>query len=342
MEGDMPEHLKDQTPAQEPVQGDATPGAPDSPQEPAGTQEPAGKPEFFLDPDGNIGGAGLDSWVQQQPVEPKQADEPTEPDAGASGEGEPEPQEPQAQEPKADAKPGYYSPEELAALDFHEIDPSRLPPEVRPYYEEVAKTMNVAPPSVEGPQPQQPPQGDPLDALYETAKKRVEAKLGKPFDELDPKHIAALSLEVNAVAQEAQRMQRARAFVQQVASQEPYFAQIDAYAQQKLAEMPYKEAVRIQQAIAVGDVETVAKFWEETRKEWYEKTFNQKGQAPATQTTQATQPQPQAKRGPEPVAVESAGDRPVGQKPRIRADKFGQMTDDDKIEFLLKHGYVDQ
>ena len=285
-------------------------------------QAPEGSPEFFLDEDGNIQGV-FDDWGIEEPGEQVEEEEAVETEA--------QQQEPEEQsEQQAEPQPNYYSPEELARLELDQIDPSRLPPEVRPYYEAILKEANL-----EKVQQEQPDEKALYDQIQQVARQRVEQLFGEQFDELNPKHLAALAVEATKVAQQLERQMTAKQKIAELAKSEPYFAQIDQYAQEKLMELPYKEAIKIQQAMQNGDIDTLLNYWEQCRREFYEKKLGVKQeepqQKPASKPTQPTQ---------QPPKVETAGKGEAETPVQINPRDFAGLSEDEQAQMLIKLGLV--
>lgn len=286
-------------------------------------------PEFFIDADGNIQGDFSD-WVAEE-QEPASGEQQEEGVAEKQSAGEEQAETQQEAQTEQQAQTNYYTPEELARLELAEIDPSRLPPQLRPYYEELLKQQNL-----EFAQPQQETQeANIYDQIQELARKRVEEKLGEPFDELNPKHITALAVEANRVAQELEKRAMLQAKVAELAKSEPYFALIDKYAQEKLQELPYKEAIRIQQAIQNGDIDTVLQFWEQCRREFYENKLKQS----SSQQSAPAQAQ-QVQQAKQPPRVEGAGRGEEKPVKRFDPRKLAEMDEDQQVQALIEMGLV--
>ena len=272
----------------------------------------------------------------------------------------------EAKQEEAQPQKNYYSPEEIEKIGIDKLDPNRLPPELVPFYKsmqadytrktqavaeerklierlldkalshpEVAKEFMNDPDLVAAAQryPQlaqklqavsqmaQPQAVSPIKQLTEMAKKAVEQELGEEFDEFNPEHMAALTLKVQEIQQQMAQQQAVISRIQQLQTSEPHFAEIDEYAQQKLMEMPYAEAQKI-----LSDFDALIKFWEDARKEWYDKRLNQ---------NQQPQTQPQ-----NPPQVETAGAQKVETKPSFNPEMLAEMDDDEIAQFLVKQGLV--
>jgi len=272
----------------------------------------------------------------------------------------------EAKQEEAQPQKNYYSPEEIEKIGIDKLDPNRLPPELVPFYKsmqadytrktqavaeerklierlldkalshpEVAKEFMNDPDLVAAAQryPQlaqklqavsqmaQPQAVSPIKQLTEMAKKAVEQELGEEFDEFNPEHMAALTLKVQEIQQQMAQQQAVISRIQQLQTSEPHFAEIDEYAQQKLMEMSYAEAQKI-----LSDFDALIKFWEDARKEWYDKRLNQ---------NQQPQTQPQ-----NPPQVETAGAQKVETKPSFNPEMLAEMDDDEIAQFLVKQGLV--
>jgi hypothetical protein len=180
-------------------------------------------------------------------------------------------------------------------------------------------------------QPEQPK--NQFELIAEQAKRAVEQELGEEFDEFNPTHMAALAVKVQEIQQQFARQQAVHQKLAELQASEPHFAEIDRYAEQKLSQMPYAEAVKILNAMQTGDIDTLLNFWNQCRQEWYNQNLGQK------QETQP-QPQPQKLQVATPPPVESAGKGEVETKPAITPHDFAYMSDDEKAQALIKLGLV--
>ena len=167
---------------------------------------------------------------------------------------------------------------------------------------------------------------DPYEIIAEQAKQRVEMKLGEPFDEFDLRHKVAFDMEVQEITQAYQRQSYIQQKLAEIQFNEPHFAEIDRLAEQKLMQMPYAEAVKIQTALQNGDIDTVFSFWNEVRKEFYNSQLNnqQSSQTP----------------NPEPPKVEGAGQGNVETKPAVDVSELGYLDEDSQAQMLIKLGLV--
>ncbi len=292
-------------------------------------EEPQEEPEFFLDEEGNLQ-INLDDWGLEEPAGEEET---------ASAE-KPETEE-KTEESKAEPREEvqYYTPEELARLEFSQIDPSRVPPDLRPYYEAILRAEAQRKQEELKLQQQEQPQvfdeKQLYDAIQEEARKRVELKLGEKFDELNPKHLTALAIEAAKITQEVERKRIVQQKINELKAQEPYFDQINEYIKQKLDDLPAREYKKIIAAIQNDDLETFLPFWERMRKEFYKEKLGKE-----LQNSEAAE-KPQAKQEvPKPPKVEGAGKGEVETPPQISPQDFARMSPEERAEALIKLGIV--
>ena len=303
-------------------------------QEPVGAgeqQEPEQEPEFFLDEEGNLH-INLKDWGGEE---------------GSAGEGEastgeetvkaepkPEPESKPESKPEPQKEVQYYTPEELANLEFSQIDPARVPPELKPYYEAILKAEAQKRQAQIQPQ-QLPDEKELYDFVQSEARKRVEQKLGEQFDELNPKHLTALAIEAAKLTQEIEKKMVVQRKINELRAQEPYFDQINEYIKQKLDDLPAREYKKIMAAIQNDDLDVFLPFWEKMRKEFYQEKL---GKANATEKIQAQPKQSQSE--PEPPKVEGAGKGEVETPPTVKPQDFAKMSPEEQAEALIKLGII--
>ncbi|ADO44945.1 hypothetical protein Hydth_0545 [Hydrogenobacter thermophilus TK-6] len=163
------------------------------------------------------------------------------------------------------------------------------------------------------------PKKNPFDDIVEQAKRMVEAQFGEPFDEFNPKHTLALTLAgQNILARQAQMLQIYNR-IGEIREKEPAFEEIDRLAEQKLYSLPYAEALKIERAIKVGDIDTVLRFWEDVRKEYYQQKLTTKQ---------------------EPPKVESAGTGEVKTKPSFDPRELAHLSEEEKVRWFIEAGLV--
>jgi len=299
----------------------------------AGEQQeaPQEEPEFFLDEEGNLQ-INLDDWGLEEP-----AGEEEEKKASAE---KPETEE-KAEETKAEPREEvqYYTPEELARLEFSQIDPSRVPPDLRPYYEAILRAEAQRKQEELKLQQQEQPQvldeKQLYDAIQEEARKRVELKLGEKFDELNPKHLTALAIEAAKITQEVEKKKAVQQKINELKAQEPYFDQINEYIKQKLDDLPAREYKKIVAAIQNDDLEIFLPFWERMRKEFYKEKLGKE-----LQNSEAAEKSQVKQEAPEPPKVEGAGKGEVETPPQISPQDFARMSPEERAEALIKLGIV--
>ncbi|RKX63935.1 MAG: hypothetical protein DRP34_00580 [Thermodesulfobacteriota bacterium] len=312
-----------ETPQEEEVKEQATAGAGEQQEEPQGEE-----PEFFLDEEGNLQ-VNLKDWGLEEPAGEEEK---------ASAE-KPETEE-KTEETKAEPQKEvqYYTPEELARLELNQIDPARVPPELKPYYEAILKAEAQKGQEQSQEQAQVPDEKQLYDLIQAEARRRVEMKLGETFDELNPKHLTALAVEAAKVSQEIERKMMVQQKINELKAQEPYFDQINEYIKQKLEDLPAKEYLKIISAIQNDDLNTFLPFWERMRKEFYQeklgKTLQSNELTKTTEQAQANQP------APEPPKVEGAGKGEVETPPKINPQDFAKMKTEEQAEALIKLGII--
>ena len=189
------------------------------------------------------------------------------------------------------------------------------------------------------PQPQYRPQeqvSEPQQAtnLNDIAKQIAARNLGldSPDDlsELDFDHITAVVEAkqglLNQRNQMMSRQQNINNLEAQLRNEEPEYDRIMERVQEEMANIPYREFVKLQNAYETGNVEPLRDFFHTVQKDYYSKAIKKNGQSKRNV----------------PV-VERSGNTPVTQKqPRKRFDfkKLGQMTSDEKAQLLIKMGIV--
>ena len=272
----------------------------------------------------------------------------------------PEDNEPSEQTPAKPDNPQQdqvkpYTPEEVAQVGIEKLDPTRIPAELQPFYKSMQadytrKTQRLAEqqkqfennrPAQSVPQTppvQQPKPQEYIKQIADTAIVRAKASLGlapdEAFDEYNPIHQAAFNIELNNIYSRAAAEQRTRSKWEQLANNyqqnEPNFAQIDGYCQERLMNLPAKDYLRVRQAVQTGNIPVVQQFIEDSRKEWYAK---QNG----VQT-----PTPQ-KAKPKPPVVESGGQGNTNQQPKrpdFNALRQGNGNMDATTKWLVDNGLV--
>jgi len=197
------------------------------------------------------------------------------------------------------------------------------------------------------PEPQEPQQPQFTQAEYynklaEFAKGEVERNLGVEFDELNPVHIAALTdsvATIKAQIYEQQSIQKNFANVVNQFRQDPNFQEIDRYAEWRLQNMPYQQAVKIQNALNNYDADTVAQFMTAARNEYYGMLNAQHNQQNPPQQVVPNIPQPTAK--PKPPVLEQAGSGtrpPTSVTQDVDFKAMGKMTNDQLVQLFQKTG----
>jgi hypothetical protein len=184
-------------------------------------------------------------------------------------------------------------------------------------------------------QQQEPPKVDPKEyykQLSDYAVKQVEGKLGEQFDEYNAIHQTALADEISTIkAQVYERNvnQQRIASVYQRYAQDPNFREIDNYAAQRLQELPYKQAVIIQNALRSNNAEVIDGYMGAVRDEWYQKRgYVPAGSQPAQIAPTVPTPVATPKTSPKPPFAEPTGaqQQPKPVEQTIDYKKLGKLT----------------
>lgn len=198
-------------------------------------------------------------------------------------------------------------------------------------------------------QPQQQPQEPQFNPkeYYQNLSKyaigRVEANLGDKFDEMSPVHQAALADEIATIKAEMYTRNQAQMGMQRVQqkySQDPNYAEIDTLATQLLQQLPYAQAVQIQNALRNNDAQVIDEYMSAVRDQYY----RSKGYIPESeiQSQQAVQSQPKVvqQKKAVPPHVESTGVAQDGRPRETKIDysKLGRLSMDQQAEIAAKLG----
>lgn len=197
-------------------------------------------------------------------------------------------------------------------------------------------------PQTQEPQQSQVSQAEYYNKLTEFAKGEVEKHLGTEFDELNPVHIAALAdsvATIKAQIYEQQAVQKNFTHVVNQFRQDPNFDEIDRYAQWRLQNMPYQQAVKIQNALDNYDAEIVGQFMTAARNEYYGMMNAQHNQQNTPPSAVPNIPQPTNK--PKPPVVEGAGSSerpPKSATQQVDFKSLGRMTNDELVKVFQQTG----
>ena len=240
-----------------------------------------------------------------------------------------------------------YSPEEIADIGIESLDPTRIPPELIPWYKSMlrdyrAKTEQVAREREEirrQAERQPDPQVQLTPAQINQIKVRQIAEASKlracreylgidpsQFSEFDADHITAFHMAqreiTDAVRAEEARQQesvRRRSTVDEILSEyrikEPHFAEIDKWAGEYVDQLPAKENRKFFAAIASGDKSVIREVVEEIRRSWYEQ-------------------QKTVKKGVPPL---EKGESSQAPKKQANARAFGTLSEEEQVEFLKNY-----
>ena len=305
--------------------------------------------DFGIDENGDVffNGNRMLSFDGDEEVDP--APETQESEEGQPTETEPENEapEPQMYMVKVDGQEIQVPIEELLNGYQRQADYSRktqaLADERRHLQEQMAHyQQHQAQPQTPEPQQPQVTQADYYNKLTEFAKGEVEKHLGSEFDELNPVHIAALAdsvATIKAQIYEQQAVQKNFTNVVNQFRQDSNFDEIDRYAQYKLQNMPYQQAVKIQNALDNYDADTVAQFMTAARNEYYGMMNAQYNQQSAPPQTAPNIPQPTNK--PKPPVLEGAGSSerpPMSATQQVDFKSLGRMTNDELVKVFQQTG----
>lgn len=191
------------------------------------------------------------------------------------------------------------------------------------------------------------PQVDPkayYKSLSDYAIGQVQRNLGEDFDEYNPVHQAALADEISTIKAQMYERNVKQQELQQVYnkySQDPNIKEIDTYAAQRLNQLPYGAAVKIQKALRENDARVIDAYMAAVRDEYY----RNRGYIPASeQRVQQTQPMATpAKPVPnvKPPFVETTGASKEQQKPTQKTldyTKLGKMNLEQQAQLAAKLG----
>lgn len=238
----------------------------------------------------------------------------------------------------------YYSPDEVRATDFVKLDPGRIPQELMPWYKSMQagftrKTQELAAqrravqmaleqakagtPAQEG---AANPQGAYVQEVARAAREQVERYFGAGYDEFNPAHQAAMTLAVQQMyADTARAAEQQAALVgleAELMAEEPNYEAVYEYAKARVAELPHREYVRLQEAFASGDVRTLRGYYEAARRSFY-------AQRQGVRRGEATGPAPR---------LEGAGSGAVQVKAPPNYAELGRLQSfDDKLAWLRRH-----
>lgn len=321
---------------------------PQGPQDTATSDNDSGYDFALVDGELIIKDSFFDDWLNEKPDDEVDTGEPTEP----------------SEEP-----PVYYSAEEVRTTDFEKLDPTKISPEMQPYYKSMqagfttkaqalaeerrkfeqeraqfeALRQQMLPPAQQPAQPQPEP-FDPkmyYNTLADVAKQSVERAFNEPFNELNPVHLAALADEVgNVKVQIYERQQHERALANTVRqyTSDPDWAEIDKFAAEKILNLPYREYVEAQNRIKAGDAYYVNLFLGKAVEEFKAQKYGQSTPtAPQVQQPTLAQPVPVGLPRPKPPYVEPAGSGTQKEtQPRFDMSQLHNASQKEKAQMISK------
>jgi len=273
-------------------------------------------------------------------------------------EGQPEGQQEQVKTEQPEG-PQMYTSDEMRDLTFDKLDPTRIPPELMPFYKSMqagfTRSMQanaeqkkqyeafIQSQQRPAPQPQAPP--DPIqqvkfrhEQLAKDAMAEFESIYGEYFDN-DPIHRVALSdIVANRKAMEYAQQNKVYE-VQSVMSEyvnDPEWSSIDKFAADMLQKMPFNVSQAIQAKIAQGDTKVLNKFLAAVRDEFRNLQHPKSTPAPAPVVPIVPiQVRPQLK----PPSVEGGGPSMLpGVRPKPDYAALGKMTMDQQAQWFRDRG----
>lgn len=305
--------------------------------------------DFGIDENGDVffNGNRMLSFDGEDDVDPAPETQDSEEGQTTEPESENKALEPQMYTVKVDGQELQVPLEELLNGYQRQADYSRktqaLADERRQLQAQMAQYQQPqAQPQTQEPQQPQVSQAEYYNKLTEFAKGEVEKHLGAEFDELNPVHIAALAdsvATIKAQIYEQQAVQKNFNHVVNQFRQDPNFDEIDRYAQWRLQNMPYQQAVKIQNALDNYDAEIVGQFMTAARNEYYGMMNAQHNQQNTPPPAVPNIPQPTNK--PKPPVVEGAGSSerpPKSATQQVDFKSLGRMTNDELVKVFQQTG----
>lgn len=246
----------------------------------------------------------------------------------------------QAEEPEP-----QYTPEEIAETGIEALDPTRIPPELIPWYKSMlrdyrSKTEQLAREREELRRKAEPAPAQPqlTPAQINAIKVRQIAEASKiracreylgievsQFSEFDSDHITAFNLAQREItdavkAEEAkqqsssQRKNAMESILSEYRIKEPNFDKIDKWAGEWVDNLPARQHREFFATLASGNSKDIREAIETIRRAWYEKNSKKKG-VPALES--------------------STSDAP--SKPKRDARAFGNMSEEEQVEYLKNY-----
>lgn len=244
-----------------------------------------------------------------------------------------------------------YSPDDLKETDFEHIDPNKLPEPLKALYKGMQASYTKKMQSISKPTPPTSPQPDSHEPpamsqeearayLFELAKDEACSLLKikrEEFDDLNPEHVAMLSVATNTVYQAAmaearkqqmvtERQRQYQELLAKVQEEEPHYDEINQWAMKYVYdELPYKEYQRIMGIFAEGDMEKINGIVNDLRKEWYARFKKQ----------------PKKKKVAQPPSVEPGSDNAVTVPTPPNPAEFGRLSVEEQGKWLEENGFVE-
>jgi hypothetical protein len=259
-------------------------------------------------------------------------------------------------EPASAAAPAFYRPEDLHATPLDQLDESRLPEAVRPFYpivrdqilrvkqyEQALLQREAQVNALAAQMQQQAPQAPQKSAaethreLAKQATKMAAERLGieeNDIDAMDPEHVAVITMCSNEIATvQRERVQAQSQFAEfgKALTQQPDFSAFNTWVETQSRQNGRNLSVELEQyAQQTGDYAGV----QQVLSAWYQ--MYRQGQKPQAQKPAAPQ---QKRAAPQVPVVESGGGMShVNRSIDLRA--FSEMDSDEQAKALLSAGLV--
>lgn len=322
----------------------------DTGEQPVVDSQPDDIPDFGIDEDGNAvffnGGSMDDDQNQEEPNTPESDDSKSVQSA---------PTEPETYVVKVNGEEQEVSLDELLHGYMRNQDYTRKTQQLA---DERRQMQMYTPqpqvqPQAQTQQPQEPTPSEPqftqktyYEKLAEYAKAEVENTFGEEFDEYNTMHQAAFADSIATVKAQVWQQQQEEAQRQAVVdnfnktmykyTQDPNYREIDAYALQKLNELPYAQAIQIKQALDNYDANVVDQYMTAVRNEFY----GVRNVPTISKKNIVTQ-----QRGPKPPYVEPAGaatTQPGNPTREIDYSKLRNLNIDEQAKLLAQMNYFEK
>lgn len=200
------------------------------------------------------------------------------------------------------------------------------------------------------PAPQQKPAQPQVDpkayykSLSDYAINQVQRNLGEDFDEYNPVHQAALADEISTIKAQMYERNVKQQQLQQVYNkyaQDPNIKEIDTYAAQRLNQLPYGAAVKIQQALRNNDARVIDAYMAAVRDEYYRnRGYTPTNERPVPQNQPMATPAKPVPNVKPPFAEPTGATKEPARPTQKNLDytKLGKMNLDQQAQLAAKLG----